>query len=97
VGSKATRRHFGFWIRPERVCQVDTYGLTPVGIYSSSDAENYKRAAYFVDRILKGTKPPDLPVERPTKFERIFYLKTANQLRLTIPPNVLVRAQKVIK
>ena len=65
--------------------------------YSSNDAENYKRLATYVDKILKGARPADLPVERPTKFEFIINLKAAKQIGLTIPPNVLVRADKVIR
>jgi ABC-type uncharacterized transport system substrate-binding protein len=65
--------------------------------YSSIEAESYRRAAVIVDKILKGTKPADIPVEQPMRFEFVINLKTAKQIGLTVPPNVLVRAQKVIR
>jgi putative ABC transport system substrate-binding protein len=65
--------------------------------YSADFAESDRRVAYFVDRILKGTKPADLPVEQPTKFEFVINLKIAKQIGLTIPPEVLARATKLIK
>jgi putative ABC transport system substrate-binding protein len=65
--------------------------------YGRDRAESYRRVAYFIDRILKGTKPADLPVEQPMKFEFVVNLNTAKQIGLTIPPEVLARANRLIK
>src|SRR6185295_8062000 len=65
--------------------------------YGADFAESYRRVAYYVDRILKAAKPADLPVEQPTKFEFVINLKTAKQIGVTIAPEVLARASKLIK
>jgi putative tryptophan/tyrosine transport system substrate-binding protein len=78
----------------ESVTVVEAGGLAS---YDAHRDEIYRRAVFYVDKILKGAKPADLPVEEATKFEMVVNLKTAKQIGLTIPPNVLARADRVIK
>jgi putative ABC transport system substrate-binding protein len=73
---------------------VDAGGLM---FYGADQAESYQRVAYFVDRILTGAKPADLPVEQPMRFELVVNLKTAKQIGVTIDPNLLARATTVIR
>jgi putative ABC transport system substrate-binding protein len=91
VGFEATHRLPGVYAYPEL---VEAGGLMSFG---PSYAGMHRRAAYYVDKILKGAKPGDLPVEQPTKFDFIINLKTAKALGLTIPPSLLLRADQVIE
>ena len=94
------KRTVGFALKsrlPSMYSNREAIGAGGLMSYSADPADNYRRVAYFVDRILKGAKPADLPVEQPTKFELVFNLKTAKQIGVTIPQSLLYRADKVIK
>jgi putative ABC transport system substrate-binding protein len=94
------RRIAGFALKnrfPAMYGLVDAVGAGGLIYYGADLADSYRRVGYFVDRILKGAKPAELPVEQPTKFELVINLKTAKQMGLAISPNVLARASKVIR
>ena len=94
------KRTIGFASKSRLPSVYVNRGAVEVGglmYYGADEAESFRRVAYYVDRILKGTKPADLPVEQPTKFEFVINLKTAKQIGLTIPPEVLARANRLIK
>jgi putative ABC transport system substrate-binding protein len=82
---------------PSMYATKEAVGAGGLIYYGADLADSYRRVAYYVDRILKGAKPADLPVEQPTKFELVINLKTAKQIGLTIPQSMLYRADKVIK
>ena len=94
------KRIAGFALKSRLPSMYGNRGAVEAGglmSYGADQAENYRRVAYYVDRILKGAKPADLPVEQPTKFELVINLKTAKQIGVTIPPEVLARANRLIK
>jgi putative ABC transport system substrate-binding protein len=94
------KRTVGFALKSRLPSVYDLRDAVDIGglmSYGADEADSYRRVAYYVDKILKGAKPADLPVEQPTKFELVINLKTAKQIGLTIPPEVLARANKLIK
>jgi putative ABC transport system substrate-binding protein len=94
------KRTIGFALKSRLPSVYQSRGAVDAGglmSYARDEAESYRRVAYFVDRILKGAKPADLPVEQPMRFELVFNLKTAKQIGVTIDPNLLARANRLIK
>jgi putative ABC transport system substrate-binding protein len=94
------KRIVGFALKSRLPSTYAFRGLVDAGglmYYGADEADSYRRVAYYVDKILKGAKPGDLPVEQPTKFELVINLKTAKQIGVTIPQSMLYRADKVIK
>ena len=92
ISAYAAKRHLPTLY--QRLSTAEEGGLMA---YGPNFRDRYRRVAYYVDKILKGAKPADLPVEQAAKFELVINLKTAKQIGLTIPPNVLARADRVIK
>ena len=98
--SKYTKQVLDFAVQHQLPTMFQSSGPVAEGglmYYGPSSTDAYRRAAYYVDRILKGAKPGDLPVEQPTKFELVVNLKTAKALGITIPPTLLMLADKVIE
>jgi putative ABC transport system substrate-binding protein len=98
--AKHLKRIFGFAIKNRIPATYTTESGVALGALMSYGADHhqlYRRAASYVDRILKGAKPADLPIEQPTKFNLIINLKTAKKIGVTIPPDLLLQATKVIK
>ena len=93
-GSLSLPLNTGYRLFTQKRSLWKTVGSCPMGRTST---DLYRRAAVYVDKILKGTKPADLPVQQATKFEFVINLNAAKQIGLTIPPDVLARANKVIK
>jgi putative tryptophan/tyrosine transport system substrate-binding protein len=94
------KRTVGFALKSRLPSMYFNRGAVEAGglmYYGADTAESYRRVAYYVDRILKGAKPADLPVEQPTKFELVINLKTAKQIGVIIPPELLARANRLIK
>jgi putative tryptophan/tyrosine transport system substrate-binding protein len=94
------KRIVGFALKSRLPSMYQNRGAVDAGglmYYGADLADSYRRVAYYVDRILKGAKPADLPVEQPTKFEFVINLKTAKQIGVTIPPDLLARATKIIR
>ena len=94
------KRTVGFALKSRLVAMYNSREAVDAGglmSYGADLADSYRRVAYYVDRILKGAKPADLPVEQPTKFELVINLKTAKQIGVTILPEVLARANRLIK
>jgi putative tryptophan/tyrosine transport system substrate-binding protein len=94
------KRTIGFALKSRLPSVYGSRGAVEAGglmYYGADVTESYRRIAYYVDRILKGAKAAELPVEQPTKFELVINLKTAKEIGLTIPPGVVARADKVIR